>query len=331
MSRTEPIRCAVIGLGRIASGLEDDALREKPATHAGAIAANPDTVLVGGSDIDPDAREAFSERWGVDALFAEAREMLQQLKPGILHIATHEDSHLDYLDMAMDEAVPVLVLEKPVSDSLRKARRAGRRLRAAGTTRVLVNHERRYSLDYVAVREDVRKKRFGELVSVSGRIYMGRRRPVRDILLHDGTHMLDIIPYLAGRPIRRLRVVPSSRKPRNVYAVARCGEADVLIEAGNHRDHLVFELELSFDKGRIRIGNGIHEIWESRESPFYENFNSLARLPNPPAQPTGYFARMLQDAVRVHDDPAALPLSSFEDGVESLAIVMAMRRRLKRI
>ena len=46
--------------------------------------------------------------------------------------------------------------------------------------------------------------------------------------------------------------------------------------------------------------------------------------------PTGYFYRMLEDAVRVHDNPAAVPLSSFEDGVDSLAMIMAMRRRLAR-
>ncbi|GHV88670.1 hypothetical protein AGMMS50267_10300 [Spirochaetia bacterium] len=36
------IPVAIIGLGRIASLLEDDRLREKPCTHAGAITANPD-------------------------------------------------------------------------------------------------------------------------------------------------------------------------------------------------------------------------------------------------------------------------------------------------
>ena len=36
----EKIRCCIAGLGRIGSILEDDRLREKPCTHAGAIKRN---------------------------------------------------------------------------------------------------------------------------------------------------------------------------------------------------------------------------------------------------------------------------------------------------
>ncbi len=39
------LKAAVIGLGRIASLLDEDTLREKPCTHSGAIAANEDCVL----------------------------------------------------------------------------------------------------------------------------------------------------------------------------------------------------------------------------------------------------------------------------------------------
>jgi hypothetical protein len=42
----EKISAAIVGLGRIAGMLEEDSLREKPCTHAGAITANSDCVLV---------------------------------------------------------------------------------------------------------------------------------------------------------------------------------------------------------------------------------------------------------------------------------------------
>ena len=330
MTKTDPVRCAIIGLGRIASTLEDDALREKPASHAGAITSNPATELVGGCDEDPSARAAFAARWDVEGVYSDPRSMIRELQPGILHITTHEDSHLDYLQLAVEEKIPVVVLEKPVSDSLRRARHMARSLRAGGGPTVLVNHERRYSLDYVAVREAVATRRFGTLHSVSGRLYMGFRRPLRDILIHDGTHLLDIIPFLTGEPLENLRVIPASGSQKNIYVTARCRGVDVLIEAGNRRDHLVFELELSFEKGRIRVGNGVFEFWDSVESPYYENFRSLSLLTGERAGATGYFSRMMDDAVRVYHSPGSRPLSSLDDGVESLALVMAIRRKLRR-
>ncbi|MFW6229044.1 MAG: hypothetical protein ACOC2V_06255 [Alkalispirochaeta sp.] len=78
-----------VGLGRIASILEDDPLREKPATHAGAVTAHPRCRIAGGFDLLRERREGFAKRWsvpvdsGIDQLLAR--------RPGILVIATDPD------------------------------------------------------------------------------------------------------------------------------------------------------------------------------------------------------------------------------------------------
>ena len=329
-SMKSEIKCAIIGLGRIASSLEDDKYREKPATHTGAIHANTRTVLVGGFDIDPEAGKTFAQRWNLNQesdLCSSSTELIKTKKPDILHIATHEDSHLDYLAQAVALSVPVVILEKPVSDSLRKAVKAGKNL---GNTRVIVNHERRYSRDYQMVKEHIRKETYGPLESVSGKLYMGMKRPVRSILIHDGTHMMDIISFLTGEPLKKLKIHRVGTGDHTVYASARCSGTAVMCEFGNSRDHLVFELELSFTKGRIRIGNGIYEEYESRESTFYEKMRSLYPADYSGPVKTGYFERMLEDAVKVFDDPATRPLSSYQDGLESLKLIEQIRKKLPR-
>ena len=173
----QKIQCALIGLGRIASTLESDALREKPASHAGAIHACPDTEICGGFDSSPKARKDFARQWNLvekEDLFSDAPSLLREKKPDILHIATHEDSHLTYLKLAVKAGIPVVVLEKPVSDSLRSARKMEEKL---GQTRVVVNHERRYSTDYLRVREHIGRRTYGDLLSVNGRLYMGDEAP----------------------------------------------------------------------------------------------------------------------------------------------------------
>ena len=323
------IPCALIGLGRIASLLEDDSRREKPASHAGAISAHPETFIAAGADSDPERRRLFQERWEVDSVYADPRRMVREKKPRILHICTHADSHLEYLMLALDEEVPVVVLEKPVADSLSRARRLERRL-AASRTRVVVNHERRYSKDYLRVRELITTRRYGALRSVTGKLFMGRERPVEAILLYDATHLFDIVAYLCGEPIRRLHRIGGRRRgEQSVFVGAECGSVPVMAEVGRGRDHLVFALELSFETGMIRVGNGVYEEWESDESPYYEKMRSLRPVETAPIGDTGYFAGMFADAVQLLQTPEARPVSSYGDGVESLRIVQLMRRGLK--
>ena len=81
------MRCAVVGLGRIGSMLEDDTLREKPCTHAGAIAADSDCVLAGGCDLRWDRCVRFRDRWGCVDVYTEVEELLAAAKPDIIHLS----------------------------------------------------------------------------------------------------------------------------------------------------------------------------------------------------------------------------------------------------
>jgi predicted dehydrogenase len=137
----EKIRAAIIGLGRIASLLEEDSLREKPCTHAGAITANSDCTLVAGCDIDEERRGLFVEKWKVP-VFVNAAEMLRIHKPQILSIATHPDSHCHYCRLAADFGVPVIICEKPLADNIGEARKIAR-LSKDNSPVIITNHERR--------------------------------------------------------------------------------------------------------------------------------------------------------------------------------------------
>ena len=320
--------CAIIGLGRIASLLEDDSRREKPASHAGAVAAHAEARLTAGMDSDPERRELFSKRWNVEAVYDDAALMLAETRPDILHICTHADSHLDYLKLAVRSKVPVVVLEKPVSLSLRKARHM-RKVLAAGKTRVVVNHERRYSRDYLSALKLIQSEEFGLVRSVTARLYMGRERPVEAVLLYDGTHLFDIISFLLGAPVGRIRKAGGGRDSRTLIASAECAGVPVLAEVGSGRDHVVFEIDISFETGRLRIGNGLYEVWESGESPFYDNMRSLKLRDTPRESLTGYFSGMFEDAVCLVKDPHAVPVSSYDDGVESLRIVEMIKRSFR--
>ena len=355
-------RAAIIGLGRIASLLEDDSRREKPCTHAGAITADPDCVLVGGCDINEDRRALFAERWKVP-VYADAAEMIHAQKPQILVIATHPDSHYHYCRIAAASGVPLIVCEKPLADTLSAARKIAALAKHGidGFRPVIItNHERRYSADYLKVKEILDGEKLGTLLSVRAVLYMGKNQAgasarLLDVLWHDGTHLADVIMFLTGLKLKHRRRYGAKLGASNGTAwleggllqpkyAAAAGQPSlsipvvmetgagrdhhypaipVVTEIGAGRDHLVFEIEFSCVKGRLRIGNGIFEVWESAESPYAEKFRSLKKTSGAFEGPTGYFSNMIADAVSClrfcasHDarEPGRRPVSSAADGL----------------
>ena len=330
----EKIPAAIIGLGRIASLLEEDSLREKPCTHAGAITANPDCTLVAGCDTDGERRSLFAEKWQVP-VYADAAEMIRAHLPEILAIATHPDSHYRYCRLAADLGVSAVICEKPLADNVREARKIARLVKPGFT--IITNHERRYSEDYIRAKAVLDGGRLGRLISARAVLYMGKTRRLLDVLWHDGTHLADAIMFLTGAALKHRRHwgIPLAARAGTAWLEGELrktrGHRDpasipVIIEIGAGRDHLVFEIEFSCEKGRLRIGNGIFEIWESVPSPYAEKFRSLKNTGEVFSGPTGYFANMLQDAVSCVRDPLRSPRSGAIDGLRVIEYLNSVRR-----
>jgi len=324
------VNAAIVGLGRIASLLEEDTLREKPCTHAGAIAANPDCVLAAGCDIDEERRRLFADKWQVP-VYADAAEMLRTHTPQILVIATHPDSHYHYCRLAASCGVPAVICEKPLADTIGEARKIAR-LAKQGFV-IITNHERRYAQDYARAKALLDEAALGRLLSVRAVLYMGKTKRLLDVLWHDGTHLADAIMFLANARLKHRRRwgAPLTAKTGTAWlegelrAESPAPPIPVIIEVGAGRDHLAFEMEFSCEKGRLRIGNGIFEVWESAPSPYAEKFRSLKRTDEVFTGPTGYFANMVQDAVACAQESGKTPRSSAADGLRVIEYLNSIK------
>jgi predicted dehydrogenase len=321
------ISAVVIGLGRIASLLEDDPLREKPCTHAGALSANPDCVLAGGFDRDSERRRLFAGRWGCP-VYDDAALMLREIKPDLVSIATHSDSHYFYCALAAKMGAKVIVCEKPLADSLKAARKIGK----LQGVRIICNHERRYSADYTEAKKVLESGRLGKLLSVNAQIYMGKTQRLVDVLWHDGTHLADAAMFLSGGVLKHKRSIGAKLTSRSGTAwlegslERQEGAIPFMMEIGAGRDHLVFELEFSCESGRLRIGNGVFEVGESRPSNYAENFRSLVKTKDGFEGKTGYFANMVADAVACVKDLARIPVSNAEAGLAVIKYLNAVKK-----
>jgi len=315
------LKCVIAGLGRIGSTLQKDSLREQPATHAGAITDNPHTILAAGADPSEERRREFQADWNSVQVYGDAEEMILNENPDILHIASWTDTHPKLLEMGFRYQIPVIVCEKPLANSIADI---GPIMESAvsESSQVVVNHERRFSRDYLSVRSIIRSGALGELLSLSSRLFMGKNKTSREIIHHDGTHMIDILRFLCDAEIDIQQALgdPDETDGR-LLAIARIGKAAVNIDISGNHDHLVFELDLSFSSGRIRIGNGTYEIWESEESSYYDGFQSLVRKKGEWNRSTEYFSGMMKHVVSLSANPRQKSKSSLEDGYMALKTI----------
>lgn len=324
MEAVMKIRCAIIGVGRIGSLLEKDKLREKPASHAGAISDNNETILVAGSDPLGKNLLEFGTDWKIskDHLYSNPAEMIQAETPDILHIATDTNQHIPLLKLAVDMKVPIVVLEKPVANSLKEANE-GLSLLKGSKTRVIINHERRFSLDYNRVKEVIEQKTYGKLLSIKTRLFMGKTRRLSKVLYHDGTHLFDILRYLTGGEIHIDTISGDPETTNGNLVVVGTSDQDcaIICEFGTGRDHLVFELDCSFEKGRIIAGNDEYREFQSATSPFYEKFRSLSENKTIQFKETGYFRNMMAHAVELFKNKNLTSRSCIEDGIAAVKII----------
>jgi len=192
------LKAGIIGLGFIggADQVSGDALGQRVAdldgTHFAALAGHPDVELVAGSSRDAGRRERFQKRSGART-YADWHDLLDQEQFDIVSVATYAPQHAEMVVACARHRVPAIFCEKPVATCLADA---GQMLDACGESGSLlvINHNRRFNLQYRRLREFIAAGELGELTSASLQWSGGRLGNV-------GTHMIDAVQMVTGQPV----------------------------------------------------------------------------------------------------------------------------------
>lgn len=172
--------------------------------HLEALRSVEDVQLVGIADHDRTARAQF-ETESVPT-FDRAEDLLDQLEPDGVIVATPTEHHLKPTLAALDRGIHVLV-EKPIMATIEQARQTVEK-EAASKGRVLVGHHRRYYGLVDKAREIIASGRIGEIVAVCGQWNVRkhaeyyepdwRKRwqagPILTNLIHD----MDLLRHIVG-------------------------------------------------------------------------------------------------------------------------------------
>jgi predicted dehydrogenase len=328
-------RVGIIGCGRIGSLLEEDPLRGKPCTHAGAYHAHPRTRIVAGCDIDEKRLQVFGKKWKVRALYESYQEMLENEDLDIVSIATWTHLHSR---MVIDAArwVRGIYCEKPMALTLKEA---DAMLRACRRNRVklIINHERRWDPFYRKAKELIEKGEIGELRTIVGNALSSKPEKLeREVygggaLFHDGTHLTDLLRFFAGEAEWVIGHEERKNGKRFIEETAfgmihfKNG-AHAAIEGGGIRGYFNFELDIQGSGGRILIGNGCRELYKSRPSKRFSGFTELERLDFPvPKRLDNPYISGVQDLIDAIEEKKK-SFSSGDDGKRALEIILAIYR-----
>lgn len=185
-------RVAIIGLGRMGSTIDDEMPPGSPPyAIAKACQASERLQIIAGADVDPAKREAFRQRWGVQAVYADYRDMLRQEQPDLVAICTRAVLHAEMAVNVAQAGVPMIYCEKAIGCSMREVdavREAVNRSGAKFNTGVL----RRYHPRYHQARRLIAEGAIGEPRAA---VHYAATN-----LLHGHVHSLDTLSFLLGDP-----------------------------------------------------------------------------------------------------------------------------------
>lgn len=177
--------------------------------HLAALARRDDVAIAGVADINREAAEAASQRFGAERTFTDSVAMLDALGLDGLVVATPGHTHVALATAALERNIPVL-LEKPVgmhaadADLLIAAE-------AKSSAFALPGHILRFSAPYRRVVAIAQSGELGRILSVTGRNHRDEGHSVRypdiDPVLMTMVHDIDLSLWITGGALQSVIAV----------------------------------------------------------------------------------------------------------------------------
>ncbi len=240
------LRAAILGLGRMASFIEDEVVDGSFISHAAAYRAEPRFDLVGGCDVSAVQREKFGARWGVSGLYDSPEELLRAERPAVVSVCSPTELHLAHCMSALAAGCAAIFCEKPLCSRLDEAEAL---IAACRKKNVLlaVNHTRRWMPNVRLLRELLDRGSIGAIQSAV--VHYGGG------IGNVGTHIFDLLRSLLGEAsaVTALREAGENGDPDlPAYVEFRDGIGCHLV-ANETRHFLLIEVELIGTAGRLRL------------------------------------------------------------------------------
>jgi len=179
------LRAGVIGVGSMGQN------------HARIYHENAN--LVGVADLDKEAVKKVGERYNTK-YYADYKKLLKNVD--VVSIAVPTGLHYKVSMDAINAGKHVLI-EKPICNNIRDGEKLIQRADEQGVV-LAVGHVERHNPIVRFAKEALKKKRFGDVISIAARRVSSFPSRIKDVgvILDIGIHDIDVIRYLAGSEIK---------------------------------------------------------------------------------------------------------------------------------
>ncbi len=186
------LTAAIIGCGMIAGGYDEYDVNREINTHARAYDLDKRTILVAAADPDQSKRKYFAQKWNVDSIYKDAREMLELHSPDIVSICSPDSTHIDMLRICLEfPSVRGVWCEKPIGMDADECAVVVRDYEERGVA-LLVNYMRSFVPSYISIRDSLKAERFGKVQKICAYYTKG--------IVHNGSHVVDLLLDWLGDP-----------------------------------------------------------------------------------------------------------------------------------
>lgn len=317
-------RAAIIGLGRIASTIDDEVAGQPavmlPYSHMACLREIPGVQVVAAADPYAEQRAAFRQRWGVERLYADYRDLLAQEQPDVVTIATSAKPRAGIVLDCVRAGVRAIYAEKPIAQSLAEADAMVAACRERGVL-LAIGCIRRSDANWQTARALIDAGEIGRVLQVTA---YGQAH-----LSHNGSHLLDLVRYLAGGEVRWVfgemesdsQAASDDDLMGNGYLAFDNGVRAFVRTWPSGAAN--WEFEVIGEAGRLRsLANGWdYEFWQNRSG---ANPEPVRRLFPRPQRLQSPGLRALQDLFTCLET-GKTPNCSGEDALVALEVAIALR------
>lgn len=243
----------IVGAGNIGA-FYDDPASASILTHAHAVTGDPNFRLVGFVDNNSENGNRAAAIWG-GAYFSSIKEAFQATQVDVVAVTVPDEYHYPVLKELAAYDIQLVFTEKPLTKHIAEALEI-KDLYEARNRSLLVNYTRRFVPEYQQLAIDIRQGKYGKLVTGSG--YYGKG------VLHNGSHMIDLLRLLIGdlaSAITTQKVYDFFDNDPSVSGILQFENGSSFhLHAIPCSLYTVFEIDLFFEKGRIRMTESGYQV-----------------------------------------------------------------------
>ena len=250
------VRALIIGCGNI-GGLYD-LENENIETHAKAISKNDWIEKVDVFDTNIELQKRICFKYDFNGLKCDKK--INYKNYNIVSINTPTNTHFQYLKLCLESKVPLIVCEKPVSNSINELDEI-KNLYDSGKSKIIVNYFRRFLTSYLLLKNKINFNK-KDLKQIQIKYYKG--------FLNNCGHAFDTIEFLTETNLNPINIKVSKKEydffnndpTINARFISNDIEFDV---EGMDIKNKTFEIIFKFENQKIifkNSGNRI-EIFES--------------------------------------------------------------------